>query len=152
MAKLISQDEFTEIRTVLNDVQETFYGTQIIYKKDKNTVTRFQRDIEEKRTYVEYNLDVLVVWNATGNSAEIVRNTIGASDENVGYCNVAYDEMLAKGLIDANKNLITKPAEDKLIINNKEYPILALVKLGQLWNTEVVVKILFRKDIVSKNE
>lgn len=152
MAKLISQSEFAEIRVVLNDVQETFYGTQIIYKKDKNTVTRFQRDIEEQRTYVDYNLDVLVVWNATGSSAEIVRNIIGANDENVGYCNVAYDEMLQAGLVDNDKNLVTKPAEDKLIINNKEYPILGLVKIGQLWDTEVVVKILFRKDITTKNE
>lgn len=152
MSRLISDSEFAEIRGVLNDVQDTFYGVLVSYKRDVNTITRWQKDVEETRKYESIELNALVVWSTSDADAELVRSVLGADDRNVGYCNVKYDQCLELGIINADKNIIATPAEDQIEINKKVYPVLGLIKLGQLWDTEVVVKILFRKDSRKSNE
>lgn len=150
MAILIDDNTFNEIRAVLNDVQDTFYQREVTYRRDMDSVTEWQEETDAERKYEDLLLNALIVWNTSKENAQALREYIGAFDGNISYANVKYDDALSIGLIDGSKTVVYKPIEDKIVVDGINYPVLGIVKLGQLKDTEVVVKILFTKDVVNK--
>lgn len=142
---LLSQNDFDEIRDNLNDVMFTFFKRNITYKMDNNTATRWMKDIDVQRQYTHIQLNGLIVWN----KEKTDQKETGAYDYNSGYCLVRYDDCLGTGIIDANTNPTVNPTQDKIVFNDIEYYIDAIIKIGQLSSKEVLVKILFRKELVN---
>lgn len=148
--KYLTDTDFTEIREVFNDVQETFYGTDLTYKMDSNTATRWMKDIEGSRQYTDKSLKCLVVWENTSSqegSVNAVKKQLGAVDMTKGYILVRYDDCVTQGLVDGDKKFLTNTPQDKVIVDTIEYPIDGINMLGQWNDTNVIVKIHIHKEM-----
>lgn len=145
MAKLISDSDFSMLRSVFNDVIETFAQKAITYKKDTDIVTRMNRDLENNRVYVDIALNGLVVWNDKSKDAKLGITTQGSTDESDGYVLFGYDEFLNRGLIDSNKNFTTIPSQDKIQFDGIIYRIVGNNQVAQWKDTSVVVKVHIQK-------
>lgn len=145
--QLLSNQDFADIRDALNDTMFTFFKRPIIYRKDSDTITRFQRDVATNREFTNYELLGLIVWTDTDTKAETVQRQTGAHDFTEGYCLLRYDDCQAAGIIDAQKRFITTPPQDRLNFNSTEYYVNGMLVIGQLNNDEVLVKVWFRKDL-----
>jgi len=140
---LISSQEFADIRDVLNDTMYTFLKLDVVYMLDTNSVTRWMRDIATQRVFVNKNMKGLVVWG----QKETDQKEIGAYDFGDGYVLLRYDDCVAVGIIDADKNLTVTVPQDKIKFNQLEYYVTCVVKVGQLESTDVLVKVFFRKEL-----
>ena len=146
MAKLLSDSDFDEIRSVLNDVQDTFYQRTVVYKMDTNTVTRWMKDIASERTYVDKTLNGQVVWGTSQGKSDTEKKQEGTYDPGEGYVLLKYDDMLLEGLIDADTALTVTSPQDRIKFDNIVYYITSVVKVGQLKDKEVLVKVFFCKN------
>ena len=138
---LLSSQDFADVRDVLNDVMFTFFKRDIIYKLDSNTATRFMKDISSARNYTEIPLKGFIAWNGD----ETKQKETGAYDYDTGYCLLRYDDCLTNGIV-VDKNLATTPPQDKLSFEGKDYYIDGMFFIGQWKDTDVMIKIIFRKE------
>lgn len=144
---LLSSSEFAEIRDVLNDTMFTFFKEKAIYKMDSNTATRWMDDIEDMRNYQDIDLNCLIVWEGSDKDAKIDVRTTGAHDFSKGYILVRFDDCFNNGIVNSDKNVESNPAQDKLVFKNTTYKVEGIVLVGQLENTDVLIKIFFSKDL-----
>lgn len=145
--RLISDSEFAEIREVINDVQDTFYGEDITYRMDNNTVTRWQKDIQLQRTYTDIICKGLAVWENKSGDGEDTKQLIGSHDYTQGYVLIKYDEAQEKGIVDNTDNFVTKTPQDLIVFNGATYDITGINMIGQLWDKNCVVKIHIQKQL-----
>ena len=141
MPDLLTTQDFTDIRNAVNDVADTFFKQPISYKVDKDTATRFQRDIKTARVFTTVTLNALVVWEKTGNNSENKQSQTGAYDIYRGYCLVKYDDAATLGIIDSDKNVLVNPPQDKLTIGTVDYYVIGVNLIGQLGAKECLLKI-----------
>lgn len=147
MASLLTDSEFNEIRDTIKDVTDTFLRLPIVWKKDKNTATRFMRDIDGVRTYDDIALSGLVVWNDQGNGALLSKGLNGAIDLADGYVLLNYEDAQTAGVVSSTHNQIVNPAKDYLVFDNEKHEILSLNMLGQLKDKNCLLKVHFKKNI-----
>lgn len=145
MAKLLTPGDFAQIRETIEDVQETFYGQDLTYRRASAGVgaNRMMKDTDGSRSFTDLPLKTLVVWKKDTKEKE---ELVGTADFSDGYCLVRYSEALLVGLVDVNKNYVGVISEDRLSFNGVEYYIEKAVVVGQLDDTPSLLKILFRKD------
>lgn len=147
MAKLLTDADFAEIRTAINDVVETFAQLPITYKKLKRrTLSRFNRETTSNQSFTDYSFNALEVWEKNEKGFDKADEK-GIWDFSEGYLLIAFDEVIAKGLIDTNGNLAMESEVDKVVIRTIQYDIVGIVKIGQLKDQEVLVKIQFKKPL-----
>jgi hypothetical protein len=147
MAKLINAATFAKIRTVINNVQDTFYGETCIYHKDTSTITRWQKDVQAVRTYTDSTLNCLCVWDDSPKYGEDKKvKDKGEVDINAGYLLIKYDDFLAADLIDDAKQFAIATPADNITFDGVTYPIEGINMKGQLNDTNCVIKIHIRKD------
>lgn len=145
--RLISDSEFAEIRQVINDVQDTFYGEDILYKMDNNTITRWQKDVQLQRTYNDITFKGLIVWENSSGDGEDKKKLTGSYDYTQGYVLVKYDEALQKGVVNNQDNFTTTTPQDLIRFNKIDYYISGINMIGQLWDKNCVVKIHIQKQL-----
>lgn len=147
--QLISDEEFAEIRGDINDVIFTFTRNSVIqYSMDKNTTTRFQKDITDARKYNTVNLNGLVVWDKAGADAlAIPVDNKGAQDFNRGYILFAFDDCLAVGMVNAENKVTTKYPADKVVANGEELTVEGINVVGQLNGTMCLVKVHIQRPL-----
>ena len=144
--KLISVSDFALIRSTINDVQDTFYGQAVLYKKARSIgANRFMKDTEETRTYDIYGFFGLIVWK--DDTKSIKQEIIGTADMSDAYCLLRFDDVKTAGLIDNNNNFVGLAAEDKFFYNNIQYYMEKVITLGQLDDKDCLVKIFFNKEM-----
>lgn len=144
---LLNSSDFAEIRDVLNDTMFTFFKEKAIYRIDKNTATRWMSDIEDERTYDDIELNCLIVWEGSDKDAKIDVRTTGAHDFSKGYILLRFDDCINNGIVDSSKNVDANPAQDKLVLKGISYKVEGIVLVGQLEDTDVMIKVLFSKDL-----
>lgn len=147
MASLLTDSDFDEIRGTIKDVTDTFLQLPIVWKKDRNTATRFMRDIDGERTYDDIALLGLVVWNDQGNGALLTKGLNGAIDLADGYVLLNYEDAQTAGVVSSTHNQIVNPARDYLVFDNENHEILSLNMLGQLKDKNCLLKVHFKKNI-----
>ncbi len=147
MAKLISDSEFAEIRTVINDVSETFLQKTVTYKLKTVSMDRMNRDRNEKGSFQDVNLDVLVVWDETEVETD---RTNGVMDLSDGYLLVNWDYLETTPLLDSGV-LKTNIGADRVIVDDKELILIGIEKLGQLKDTFTVLKFYIKKQLKNKS-
>jgi len=146
MAKLLSDQDFADIRAAVNDVIETFAQLPIVYKKlRRRTLSRFNRESTTDQHFDSYNFNALEVWGNKGSDGTLQTDEKGKWDLSGGYLLMAFDDIKTANLIDASNNLLMEPEVDKVVIKGIEYEITGAMVAGQLKDKEVVVKIQFKK-------
>lgn len=147
MASLLTDQDFLEIRTVIDDVIDTFMQLPIVYKQEINTLDRFNEDRDDKRTFQDHALTALVVWEKESADAQVTLTREGAVDLSDGYVMFGYDYLLEKNLIDADGNQVFKPELDRIVIREIEYEIIGANQIGQWKDTDCLVKVHIKKQL-----
>lgn len=143
---LISDAEFDDIRSNLNDVMETFFRkgdtgtTACTYKKDTNQLKRFNRDRGLTRNYQDIPVKILVVWDSDGTGAMNTIDRNGSVDISKGYFLIAYDAAETAGIVDSNQNILISTPQDLIIIDTVDYEITGVNLMGQLRDKYCLLK------------
>jgi len=143
MTKLLTDSDFAQIRTAVNDISESFLQKTVVYKRKIESLDRMNRDLNVKGSFSDVNLDVLVVWEQT----EVVTDrTTGTMDLSDGYILVNYDAIAATSLMISVK-LITNVAIDKIVLDGSEMRLIGIETLGQLKDTFTMVKFYVKRKL-----
>lgn len=143
MTKLLTDSDFAQIRTAVNDISESFLQKTVVYKRKIESLDRMNRDLNVKGSFSDVNLDVLVVWEQT----EVVTDrTTGTMDLSDGYILVNYDAIAATSLMISGK-LITNVAIDKIVLDGSEMRLIGIETLGQLKDTFTMVKFYVKRKL-----
>lgn len=142
---LITDDEFAEIRGVIQDVTDTFHQKPIVYLLKGNSLDINNEDREDEDK-TPFNINGLVVWAKTDTDAKVIKNTNGNIDLGEGYVNFNYDDCDVAGLI-SDLNFIGDAAKDLIQFDGVTYRILAIVPIGQFPLKNSIVRIIFEKII-----
>jgi len=149
----LEDDDFQEIRDVLNETIETFTKKTVFYElSPSETVSRFGRDNHNADNSTRYELLGLVVWNAP--DSEITVETLGKFDFSMGYVLFGWDYLLSQGLVETidnngtpERNVVFIPEKDFITIEGEKLQVMGVNLAGQLNATEVVVKVFFKRDL-----
>lgn len=143
MAILISDDEFAEIRAVIQDVTDTFHQKTINYLMRGDSLDLHNEDRTDE-SFTSYALPGLVVWEKTSDDAKVKESSKGNLDTAEGYVNFNYDDCDAADLI-SDLKFIGSADEDLIEFDSVRYKILAIVPIGQFPTKNSIVRIIFRK-------
>jgi len=150
MAKFLTDQDFADIRSAINDTIETFAQLQVTYKKNqKRTRSRFNRELTDNQVFDDFTLNVLQVWEKNEKGMSQVDKK-GKWDFSEGYLLTGFDSIETLNLVDGNGNLTMDQNVDKLLIRGIEYEVMGIITLGQLKDKDCLVKIQFKK--LLKNE
>lgn len=150
MAKFLTDTDFADIRSAVNDAIETFAQLEVTYKKlRKRTRSRFNRELTTDQNFDDYILNVLEVWEKNEKGMSQVDEK-GKWDFSEGYLLVQFDAIETLGLVDVNGNITMDQDVDKVLIKGVEYEVNGVITLGQLKDKDCLVKIQFKK--LLKNE
>lgn len=141
---LITDAEFDDIRSNLNDVMDTMLQRPGIYKKDTEEVSRWGRDKSTTRVYTDIPLSILVVWGGEDKNTQ-TRN--GSYDGTQGYVLVKYDAALAAGIVSVGQQFTGETPQDLIQFSGVTYEITGMNLLGQLKDTDCVVKFHISKGL-----
>lgn len=148
MAILISDAIFQQIRNITNDVQDTFEQKPAIYKKDKEVLSRWNRDIKASRQYDDIEINILAVWeNKSETESTNTTDRKGSMDLTKGYFIMKFDDAESKGIIDNLQNFLVKTPQDLVEIDDILYELEGVNLLGQLKDKYTVVKFHIRKQM-----
>lgn len=149
MAKFLTDEDFLEIRTAINDTVETFAQKPVVYNlSPKQTLSRMGIDKHNEDNKTEFNLLGLVVWNAP--ESEIDTETLGKFDFSMGYVLFSWDYLEAEGLAEtlgAYYKLKLLPEKDTIKIDDEVLEVKGVVIQGQLKDKECVVKVFFKRNL-----
>ena len=150
MAKFLTDQDFADIRTAINDTVETFAQLQVTYMKNrKRTRSRFNRELTTNHVFDNFTINVLQVWEKNEKGMSQVDEK-GKWDFSEGYLLAGFDAIETLNLVDENGNLTMDQNVDKLLIMGIEYEVIGVITLGQLKDKDCLVKIQFKK--LLKNE
>ena len=145
MAKFLSDSDFAEIRSTVNDVIETFAQKAIVYHiADKYTLNRFNRDNNNEVTKTDKNLLGLVVWEV--NKATLEVEEWGKYDFSVGYVLFGWDYLQNENLIPDQRPLFI-PEKDEITIDGIKLEVMGIWTGGQIKDTDAVVKVFFKNNL-----
>ena len=157
MASLITDAEFAEIRSAINDVMDTFALVPATYRLRKaNVPSRFKRDnkrADQTAGYDDVAINVLIVWDDGTERGQIAVMQSGAYDFSEGRVYMKYDDAIATSppLVDGSKNLVMQAEKDLFKFNNVEYDIIGVQLLGQLKDTDVLCELHIKKQLKAKS-
>lgn len=154
MAKFLSDSDFAEIRTAINDTVETFAQKPVLYKlTTEQAMDRFGRDKHLANNKTKFDLLGLVVWSVP--DSELNVEDIGKYDFSMGYVLFSWDYLVEKELIitgtDESNNPTSipafKPEVDLIVIEGETLEVMGVNIAGQLKDKECVVKVFFKRDL-----
>lgn len=150
MAKFLTDQDFADIRSAINDTVETFAQLQVTYMKNrKRTRSRFNRELTTDQIFDNYSINVLQVWEKNEKGMSQVDEK-GKWDFSEGYLLAGFDAVEALSLVDGSGNTTMDQNVDKVLIRAIEYEVMGVITLGQLKDKDCLVKIQFKKQL--KNE
>lgn len=150
MAKFLTDQDFADIRSAVNDTIETFAQLSVTYKRNqKRTRSRFNRELTTNQAFDDFTINVLEVWEKNEKGMSQVDEK-GKWDFSEGYLLTGFDAIDALNLVDGNGNNTMDQNVDKVLIRAVEYEVLGVITLGQLKDKDCLVKIQFKK--LLKNE
>lgn len=150
MAKFLTDQDFADIRSAVNDTIETFAQLSVTYKRNqKRTRSRFNRELTTNQAFDDFTINVLEVWEKNEKGMSQVDEK-GKWDFSEGYLLTGFDAIDALNLVDGNGNNTMDQNVDKVLIRGIEYEVLGVITLGQLKDKDCLVKIQFKK--LLKNE
>lgn len=145
MPELITPGEFTEIRSVIQDVTDTFHQKTITYilKGESLDIHGEDRNDQDK---TEYDIPGLVVWEKTSDDAKVKKDSSGNTDLTQGYVNFNFDDCDAAGLISSLK-FIGDKTRDLVKFDSVTYRIIGIVQIGQFPTKDSIVRVIFERII-----
>ena len=149
MTKLLTDQDFAEIRANLKDVTDTFLTKDVTYRLFQESMTRMNSDSNKNATYEDFILQSLVIHA----SNPPLESRQGIADLGEDYLLFSMDVLLAA----VNDNeavlfgedgamLMTGP-QDRLVIDGEEMLVDSVTPIGPLNGTEVLVKVIFKKQL-----
>ncbi len=134
--ELITSAEFTEIRSAIQDVADTFFKTPILYKLAVDSLDEWQE--ERKTVFTEYNL--LALYEDTGK--EIKEYLSGSSDNHAVKLTFLFDDLKKLGITRTNGGVIFNPTTDFIIVRDLEYKIRLIKYDGPLQEEPVLIIVI----------
>ena len=144
MPSFLTDEDFAEIRSAIQDVTDTFLRLPITFKKLTGHLSRFSGDRKKTKTTSDIVVNGLIVWGGGGSSdGQFEIDETGKRDLDEGYILFNFDDMETAGLTD-NENVIVMEG-DTIIARDINYKITGVEPLGQLKDKDCVVKIYIKK-------
>lgn len=145
----LDDEDFEEIRQIINETVETFAQKPIKYNLSvEYSLQRMGRDLNNANLPAEYDLLGLVVWEAKDSEIEI--EELGKYDFSMGFVLFSWDYLASEGLIVETGGYvipITEPEKDTIIIDGKTVEVMGVWTGGQLKDTDSIVKIFFKRNL-----
>lgn len=143
MPSLITPEEFAEIRSVVQDVTDTFHKKSITYLLRGESLDINNEDRTDQ-TLTPYVIMGLVVWSTTTGEGRVEESREGNLDLTEGYVNFNYDDCDLVGLISGFR-FIGMPDQDLIEFDGIRYKVIGIPPLGQFPEKNSLIKVNFRK-------
>lgn len=134
----LTPQQFQQFRQAVNGVFDTFAKVGITYVQGSPRLDRWG---EEPLKGTEIDLNVYPTFDPT----ESDEDEYGSEDVSEGTLLVKYDELLSKGLIDANKHLLLDAERDHLHLYGVKYRITYVTNKAVIDDTPSYVEIGVRR-------
>ena len=149
MTKFLTDSDFAEIRGAIADVSETFLQKEVSYRLFRESMSRMSTDQNKSATYEDFKVMGLVVWS----ERKPIESRTGISDLSDGYLLLNIDQLKqitgeeSGTLWNDEDTLMMNEGTDRVVIDGAEMKVLLVQPLGQLKDTEVVMKVFFEKQL-----
>ena len=157
MVDLVSDSEWTEFKSAIADVFETFANTDVTIRRRTTGLTAVNQNITNDNTSTDTILKAVFVQIGTDTDAQVKLDHKGSLDRTEMYVLFNYEVYKAAGLIDANGNNLVLEGKDSIIIRTKKYDIIGINELGPVDNDgalpgqEALVKIHLLKPVLPQH-
>lgn len=151
MADLLSSSDWTDIRSALQDVMETFFKLPVTYvRRTDRKLQAFHEKRSADLVATNYPLLALMVpENKDDESAKSLEVNKGYADLSEGYLYFNYQVLLNHNpaLIDANGKPVITANKDSLILMGKEVTITGVNLVGPSESNFQLVKVHYKQEI-----
>jgi hypothetical protein len=137
---LLNPTQRAAIRSALQDVFDTFHKTEVTYKRQTSSADDFMETLTP--TYSSVKIDAQVEYDGNTMAAD----TDGALDAMEAKVTFGFDNLYAKGLIDAfTLQPLFKPEIDFMDISGKSYKVISVNTEGNFQARAEMVVVKVRK-------
>jgi len=152
MSKLLTDQDFTDIRSAIGDVSETFLQKEITYKLFQESMNRMNTDQNKHSSYERFDLMGLIKWETT----EPQETRQGVSHLQNGYVLFNIDALLSVtgesgGVLISDENgvlsVLMLETVDRIEIDGEEMLVTLVQQIGQLKDRNVMLKVFFARQV-----
>lgn len=149
MADLLSSQDWTDIRSSLEDVKDTFFKFPVTFRhRTTRKLENFHENREDDLAFVDYALLALKVEEKTDKESKGTIMTKGAINDSEGYLYFSYQKLLAHApplIISGIPQMIIN--KDSVIFDGTEKTILGVNTVGPTESDFQLVKVTYKKQL-----